>query len=359
MTATATHDHKRGEDARARVNILSEIPDDWRKAIRRWALLNRSKRSLVDGEYAPDRNDEYLFYQTLVGMWPPGNCTPLEDIKTRLVRYMHKAGKEAKVHTSWINPNNAYDKAMEKFIHKALKALKANRFLDSFLTFQERIGRMGAINSLAQVLLKFTSPGVPDTYQGCELWDFSLVDADNRQTVDFDYRKRLLQNLQPLLAVSPKQGDPSRTKILRGLLDHWEDGQIKMFVTACCLRLRREHPDLFLEGDYLPLQTAGERADNVVAFARQNHGKISITVAPRLVAGLMEQELDWPIHTSWKGTHLILPSGFSEKETLRDLFTRQPLPISLMDGQSTLDLTHVFSCWPFALLANDLTQERN
>jgi (1->4)-alpha-D-glucan 1-alpha-D-glucosylmutase len=357
MTATATHDHKRGEDARARINILSEIPDDWRKAIRRWALLNRSKRSLVDGEYAPDRNDEYLFYQTLVGMWPPANSMPLNDIKTRLVRYMHKAGKEAKVHTSWINPNNAYDKAVEKFIDKALKPLKSNRFLDSFLTFQERISRMGAINSLAQVLLKITSPGVPDTYQGSELWDFSLVDPDNRQTVDYDHRKRLLQNLKSLLAVPQEQDAKNRTESLRGLLDHWENGQIKMFVTACCLRLRREHPDLFLEGDYLPLQVAGERADNVVAFARQIRRKLSITVAPRLVASLMEPELDWPVHSSWKGTHIILPSGFLEKETLRDLFTRQPLPITLKGGQSTLDLTHVFSCWPFALLTNDLAQE--
>ena len=173
------HDHKRGEDARARINILSEIPDDWRKAIRRWALLNRSKRSLVDGEHAPDRNDEYLFYQTLVAMWPPANDMPLEDIKTRMVRYMHKATKEAKIHTSWINPNNAYDKAVEKFIDKALKPSKSNRFLDSFVAFQKRVSRMGAINSLAQVLIKITSPGIPDTYQGRELWDFSLVDPDN------------------------------------------------------------------------------------------------------------------------------------------------------------------------------------
>ncbi len=357
MTATATHDHKRGEDARARINILSEIPDDWRKAIRRWALLNRSKRSLVDGEYAPDRNDEYLFYQTLVGMWPPANSMSLEDIKTRLVRYMQKAGKEAKVHTSWINPNNAYDKAVEKFIDKALKPVKSNRFLDSFLTFQERVSRMGAINSLAQVLLKITSPGVPDTYQGCELWDFSLVDPDNRRTVDFDHRKRLLQNLQPLLAVPSEQDVRSRTESLREMLDHWENGQIKMFVTACCLRFRREHPDLFLEGDYLPLQVTGKHADNVVAFARQIGEKFSITIAPRLVASLMEPELEWPKNSSWEGTHIILPSGFLEKQTLYDLFTRQPLPITLQGGQSTLDLTQVFSCWPFALLTNDPAQK--
>jgi len=355
MTATATHDHKRGEDARARINILSEIPDDWRKAIRRWALLNRSKRSLVDGEYAPDRNDEYLFYQTLVGMWPAADPS-LENIKTRLVRYMHKAGKEAKVHTSWINPNNAYDEATEKFIDKALKPSRSNRFLDSFLTFQKRISRMGAINSLAQVVLKITSPGVPDTYQGRELWDFSLVDPDNRQPVDYDLLKRLLKNLQPLLAFPGGMNAGRRAETLLNMLDHWESGQIKMFVTACCLRFRRDHPDLFLEGDYLPLNVAGEQADHVVAFARQKKGKFSITVAPRRVASLMEPELKWPVKSVWDETHIILPPGLLGKETLYDRFTRQPLPITPRDGQSTLDLKHVFALWPFALLSGDLAQ---
>ncbi|VAX32978.1 Malto-oligosyltrehalose synthase [hydrothermal vent metagenome] len=354
MTATATHDHKRGEDARARINILSEIPDDWRKAIRRWALLNRSKRSLVDGGYAPDRNDEYLFYQTLVGMWPLATDMPLADIKTRLVRYMHKAGKEAKVHTSWINPNNAYDMAVEKFIDKALKPSKSNRFLDSFLSFHGRIARMGAINSLAQVLIKITSPGVPDTYQGCELWDFSLVDPDNRQPVDFDKRKHLLKNLQPLLAVSTEEDAKHRAELLLEMLDHWENGQIKLFVTACCLHFRRKHPDLFLEGDYLPLQVTGEQADHVVAFARYANGKFALTVAPRLVAGLMEPELNWPVKSAWGNTHVLLPPGLSGQETLVDLFTRQPLSIATHDGQSTLDLKQIFNLWPFALLSSNL-----
>jgi len=356
MTATATHDHKRGEDARARINILSEIPDDWRKAIRRWALLNRSKRSLVDGEYAPDRNDEYLFYQTLVGMWPPEKGMSLEEVKTRMIGYMWKAGKEAKVHTSWINPNNSYDMAVEKFIDKALKPSQSNRFLDSFIAFQERISRMGAINSLAQVLIKITSPGIPDTYQGCELWDLSLVDPDNRQPVDYDHRKRMLQNLEPLLAVPPTLDAGSRTGGLLQMLDHWENGHIKMFVTACCLRFRRNHPDLFLESEYLPLHVTGERAHNVVAFARQSNDGFSITVAPRLVAELMEPELKWPVNSVWEGTNIILPPGLSGKETFRDLFTQQPLSITMRDGQSTLDLAHVFALWPLALLVEDLDQ---
>jgi (1->4)-alpha-D-glucan 1-alpha-D-glucosylmutase len=354
LTATATHDHKRGEDTRARLNILSEIPEDWRKAIRRWAMLNRAKRSWVDEEYAPDRNDEYLFYQTLIAIWPPGDAVSLEHIKTRMIEYMDKASKEAKVHTSWINPNNAYDEAVKKFIEKALKPSKNNRFLDSFLAFQQRVARMGALNSLAQVLLKITSPGVPDTYQGCELWDLSLVDPDNRHPVDFTHRKLLLQELQPLLTLPSSLDKGSRQARLLEMLDHWESGHIKMFVTACCLRFRRSQPDLFLDADYLPLQVEGERADHVVAFARQGGGKIAITVAPRLVASLMEPELKWPVHSLWKNTRVVLPSGLSGKTMFHDLFTHNTASVTTHGDRSTLDLENVFSCWPLALLVENL-----
>jgi (1->4)-alpha-D-glucan 1-alpha-D-glucosylmutase len=354
LTATATHDHKRGEDARARLNILSEIPEDWRKAIRRWAMLNRAKRSLIDDEYAPDRNDEYLFYQTLVGIWPPGTGVSLEQVKTRLIDYMFKANKEAKVHTSWINPNNAYDEAVKKFIEKALKPSKNNRFLDSFLAFHERISRMGMVNSLAQVLLKTTSPGIPDTYQGCELWDLSLVDPDNRQPIDFDHRKQLLKDLEPLLAPPSPLDKERRMGRLLEMLNHWENGHIKMFVTACSLRFRRSQPDLFLDGDYLPLQVEGERADHVVAFARQSGGQVAITVAPRRVASLMEPELKWPVHSVWKNTHVILPQGLSGKETFHELFTQNSVSVTIRDDQSILDLENVFSFWPLALLVKDL-----
>ncbi|GJL79702.1 MAG: maltooligosyl trehalose synthase [Nitrospinaceae bacterium] len=354
MTATATHDHKRGEDVRARLNILSEIPEDWRKAIRRWALLNRSKRSWIDGEYAPDRNDEYLFYQTLLGIWPPGNDSSLEQIKNRMVDYMLKANKEAKIHTSWINPNNAYDEAVKKFVEKALKPSKNNRFLDSFLAFQKRIARMAVVNSLAQVLLKITCPGIPDTYQGCELWDLSLVDPDNRRLVNFERRKKLLQELEPLLAFPSTLNKNDQTGDLQNLLDYWENGHVKMFVAACCMRFRRNHPDLFLNGDYLPLQVEGKRADHVVAFARQNSGKTAIIIAPRLVASLMEPELKWPVNSLWKETHIVLPSAISGKQTFHDLFTRNSVSFTFHEDQMVLELENVLSHWPLALLADDL-----
>ena len=354
LTATATHDHKRGEDARARLNILSEIPDAWRKAIRRWAMLNRAKRSWVDEGHAPDRNDEYLFYQTLTAIWPPGTEASLEQIKTRLIDYMLKANKEAKVHTSWINPNNAYDEAVRNFILKALKPSKNNRFLDSFVAFQKRIAKMGAINSLAQVLLKITSPGIPDTYQGCELWDLSLVDPDNRQPVDFNHRKQLLQDLEPLLASTSPLDRTNRTCRLIELLDHWENGHVKMFVTACCMRFRKKHPGLFLDGDYLPLNVEGERADHVIAFARKSGSKVSITVAPRLVASLMEPELKWPVNSVWKDTHIVFPPGFSSKESLFDVFTQSSISVTTRENQSTLDLEKVLSVWPLAMLVEEL-----
>lgn len=355
MICTATHDHKRGEDVRARLNALSEVPDEWRKAIRRWSLLNRSKRTLVDGKYAPDRNEEYLFYQTLVGVWPtqPLNPDQLEEMKHRLQTYMHKAIKEAKVHSSWINPNDDYDAAVENFIQRILTPSKTNRFMDSFLPFQKRIARLGVINSLAQVSIKLTSPGIPDTYQGRELWDLSLVDPDNRRPVDFDHQMRLLREMDPLLT-DPSPLDPvRRNATIAGMLDQWEDGRIKMFLTACGLRLRKKHPDLFLKGDYLPLQVEGDRADHAVAFARMHEGNTVITVAPRLVSGLMAPKGKWPVGPrAWGNTHILLPSGLSGKEDFRDLLTRCSFSISSQDGPAKLPLNNIFQILPFSLLTD-------
>lgn len=356
MTATATHDHKRGEDLRARLNVLSEIPDEWRKAMRRWSMLNRSKRTLIQEAFAPDRNDEYLFYQTLVGMWPiePWHPASLETIKTRVTDYMLKATKEAKVHTSWINPNQEYDDAIKKFIQKALKPTKSNRFLDSFLAFQERIAKMGAINSLAQVMLKITSPGIPDTYQGCELWDLSLVDPDNRRPVDYELRGKYLQELEPLLETPGKIDPGERAAALGDMLDHWQDGRIKLFVTACGLRLRKNRPLLFLDGDYIPLQVDGERSDHIVAFARQHKGKTVVTVAPRLVATLMEPDLNWPVDSIWGNTKIILPQGLADRDHFHDLFTQNRIPVFQEEGQACLYLKTVLSLWPLALLVEEI-----
>ncbi len=352
LTATATHDHKRGEDVRARLNVLSEIPEDWRKALRRWSLINRGKRTLVDDVHVPDRNVEYLFYQTLVGMWPPGPAETVsrDRLIERLLTYMHKAAKEAKTQTSWINPNEAYDAALTKFIEKTLAPAKSNRFFDSFLPFQERIAKMGVVNSLAQVLLKITSPGIPDFFQGSELWDLSLVDPDNRNPVDFDRRRRYLEEMGPLF--DAPASDPARhLSAVFALLNDWWDGRIKLFVTVCGLRFRRRMPALFLQGDYLPLQVEGERADHVIAFLRQHNQQFSLTAVPRLAAGLMEPDLKWPVGESvWKDTAIVLPPAFQERSRLFDLFTHKHHSL-FPDGETVrLPVRDVFSFLPLALL---------
>ena len=354
LIATATHDHKRGEDVRARLNLLSEIPDDWRKALGRWSLINRGKRTLIDKKHAPGRNDEYLFYQTLLGMWPPGPAEAVDRDRLieRLLTYMHKAVKEAKTHTSWINPNEAYDTALTHFIEKTLAPAKSNRFLDSFLPFQERIARMGVVNSLAQVLLKISTPGIPDFFQGSELWDLSLVDPDNRQPVDFSLRQRFLTEMEPLLQMPPPDL-PQHLSALFELLSHWGDGRIKMFVTVCGLRFRKRLPDLFLQGEYLPLQVEGERADHVVAFLRQHNGQFSLTAVPRLAAGLMQPDLKWPVGESvWKDTAILLPPSFQERSRLVDRFTHKHLSLLADNGSLRLPVKNVFSFLPLALLTD-------
>lgn len=262
MTTTATHDTKRGEDVRARLSLLSEMPDAWAEAVRRWAGHNDRHRT---GEDLPDRNAEYLLYQTVVGAWP----LELE----RAVAYMEKASREAKVHTSWTNPVAEYDAALRVFVEAVLTD---EEFLADLEGFVAPLVAAGRVNSLAQTLVKLTSPGVPDTYQGTELWDLSLVDPDNRRPVDFGLRRALLGEME---AMTPQE-----------VCDRAEEGLPKMLVTARCLQLRRQRPELFgTGGAYEPLASTGARADHVVAFIR---GGAAVTVVPRLVLGL-GRDPDW------------------------------------------------------------------
>lgn len=284
MLCTATHDTKRGEDARARVSVLSEMPSEWGRALSRWARLNAAQRTAIDDRWAPDRNDEYLFYQTLIGVWPAENADPAALVP-RLREYMTKAIREAKVHTSWINENAAYEEGVLAFVERVLVGPRAPVFLSAFVAFVRRIARLGMVGSLAQLVLKLVSPGVPDFYQGSELWDLTLVDPDNRRPVDFAARRALLADLEPLLAEPSAAG---RARGIAALVDRWEDARIKLFVTACGLRLRRAAPDVFLAGDYLPLDVAGAHAERVVAVARRHGDRAVIAVVPRLVAGLAD-----------------------------------------------------------------------
>ena len=384
MLATATHDTKRGEDARARLHVLSEIPADWRHMVGQWARINSGNRRLVQGEHWPHRNDEYLFYQALLGAWPAKTsevsetsevCSAPAELVERLREYMLKAIHEAKVHTSWINPNDAYDQAVADFVTKTLTGRRAAKFLASFCPFQQWVARIGMINSLAQLVLKMISPGVPDFYQGTELWDFSLVDPDNRRPVDFAHRRQLLERLEPFLSVddTPRASDSRFTNHLTEMLEHWQDGRIKLLVTASGLRVRRKWPDVFAQGAYLPLDATGEMANHVVAVARHHHGHVIIAIVPRLVAGLgrasaeLDGKPDFPSvaqwlptgASTWRMTRLILPAslwqGVSGKapDAFRDIITGQS--VSLTDSPDHADATSILvanalSTCPVALL---------
>ena len=276
MLSSSTHDTKRSEDVRARINVLSEIPNEWRGQVVRWARTNRSRRREVDGQEAPSRNDEYLIYQSLVGAWPLESLDEdgLAEFRGRIKAYVEKAIREAQVHTSWVNVNEEYESAVADFIDGLLAPSETNLFLDEFVPFVRRIARFGALNSLSQTLIKLTVPGVPDIYQGNDLWDFSLVDPDNRRPVDYGLRRKLLAELDDI------GSDAAR------LFDTWQDGRPKLHLTQQALKLRREDPELFEKGDYLPLEVSGLQAEHVVAFARRHEDRVAVTVAPRMYTHL-------------------------------------------------------------------------
>lgn len=278
MLATATHDHKRGEDVRARIDVLTEDPADWARHVRRWRRLNRSKRREVDGRAAPSRNDEYLLYQTLVGSLPLdiADASPagIEGYADRIVGYMTKAVREAKVRSNWTSPNAGYEDAVEQFVRGILRPTQHAVFWRDLLAYCGRIGRAGAINGLAQTLLKLTSPGVPDIYQGCERWDLSLVDPDNRRPVDYVSRAALLE---------------SERADLVSLTGNWQSGAIKQHVVARTLALRKEVPDLFAAGEYVPLEPEGPAGDRFVAFIRRAAAHHLLVVVPRFPLALLTE----------------------------------------------------------------------
>jgi (1->4)-alpha-D-glucan 1-alpha-D-glucosylmutase len=334
LLATSTHDTKRSEDVRARIVAISEIPDLWRHSLQRWHTVNRRCKRIVNDLEAPDPNEEYLLYQTLLGTWPlqssgqPENAATPEDIE-RIQAYMAKALHEAKINTSWIQPNEEWDAAMRDFVAKILDGSRRNKFLPIFLPVAQEIARLGAINSLTQTLLKLTSPGVPDIYQGNEIWDYSLVDPDNRRAVDYKVRSQMLVSLA---GATPED-----------LMEAWPDGRIKMFLTQRILHFRREHPDLFQRGEYLPLSASGTFAECCVSFLRHLGDEWILLIAPRLSSRVGFP----PIGELWKDTAVELPEKLSLKNA-HDLFTCQP--VRLQDRK--LKLGETLSVLPFAVITN-------
>jgi len=303
MLATSTHDNKRSEDVRARIDVLSEVPEQWRLHLRRWSRMNRSKKRTVDGERAPTANDEYMIYQTLIGSFQSNGCEAdaLIGYRERIESYVLKAVREAKVNTSWMNHNDEYEAAVTHFVRDLLAGPGQNIFLDDFRNALVPIAWIGMLNSLSMTLIKLTSPGVPDCYQGNEIWDFSLVDPDNRRAVDYELRRRLLSELDSLR-------EHEFESHARSVFGDLSDGRAKLYIIRRLLALRRERPEIFLHGGYTPVHAHGARAECVVTYARRAGGAGVVVVAGRLFATLGIQANELPCGAAvWADTRVDLP----------------------------------------------------
>jgi (1->4)-alpha-D-glucan 1-alpha-D-glucosylmutase len=346
LITTATHDTKRGEDTRQRINVLSEIPHEWADHIKAWARMNKKHKAIIDGAEAPDRNEEYLLYQTLIGAWPiePLDGSAHEIFVQRINNYMLKSLREAKVNTSWVSPNVTYEQAVSDFVHTILRDEPVNRFMADLLPFQTMVSHYGMFNSLSQTLLKICSPGVPDFYQGTELWDFSLVDPDNRRPVDYDKRISALSDLL------------RKRETMTGVALAWElvlnkdDGLIKLYLIHEALGYRKSHERLFMEGGYRPLVSQGHYADHVCAFARIDENDFAIIAAPRfltrLIAGPSALPFGKPV---WEDTIVLLPDSFSGRR-FENVFTGEVVETARENDETAIRLADAFASFPVALL---------
>jgi (1->4)-alpha-D-glucan 1-alpha-D-glucosylmutase len=341
LNATSTHDTKRGEDVRARLNVLSEIPRQWGKTIKTWSKINRKKKKRVRGRGIPDKNDEYFLYQTLIGAFPFHQGEELHTFRDRMKEYIIKAVREAKVHTAWLKPDTDYEDAFISFLQEILGDDEGNPFLEEFLPFQKMVSDYGLFNSLSQTLIKITAPGVPDFYQGSELWDLNLVDPDNRRPVDFEMRRSFLENVR-------KREDGETLDLIGELLSTKEDGRIKLFLIYRALRARNTHPQVFQKGAYVPLEAGGKLKDHVIAFGR-NHGERSaVTVVPRFLTPVVK-EGEYPLGQGvWGDTHIPFPDGISHRWT--NVITDQSL-----HSTSILTVGEAFRHFPVALLMREET----
>ncbi|MGH7263464.1 MAG: malto-oligosyltrehalose synthase [Candidatus Rokuibacteriota bacterium] len=350
MCATATHDTKRGEDVRARISVLSEVPRDWQARLARWRRLNRRRRQPVGERLAPSRNEEYLFYQTLIAAWPLVRPDPAEhqDVVGRLNAYMVKAIREAKVNTSWINPDDAYERAVERFVTSALARDENQPFLDDLEAFLHVVGDAGLFAALSQALLKLTSPGVPDIYQGTELWDFSLVDPDNRQPVDYARRSALLAELEAAAAAP----GADLTALAGDLLAARTDGRVKLYLIWRALQARARHPALRPGGGYRPLSPVGARAEHVCAFARVAPSDHVVVLAPRWFTRLARPDRLPCGPEAWADTEVAL-DGLPRVPAYRDVFTGRPVAWRTTGGRMAVAVAEALASFPVALLEPD------
>ena len=352
MITTATHDTKRGEDARARLNVLSELTEDWDIHIARWTTFNRRFKVEQDGAYMPTANDEYLLYQVMLGSCPNDlmdaahlDADRMRAFCERVEATAIKSMREAKLRTSWSSPDQAYEDAVRGFVQGLLDAARSPQFLSDFTEFARRVAWFGMLNSLSQTVLKLTLPGIPDTYQGAELWDYAMVDPDNRQPVDFARRIAFLAGL-------PERVTPD---VLTELVTSWPDGRIKLLILSRLLRLRRQRPDLFLAGDYHPLTVDGRRADHLCAFAWMTPTEALLIVVPRFFVSLTSGETTIPDPSVWHDTVIIGPPEFSGR-WLRNLITGETVASEqARDGGPVWTAGALLGAFPFGIwLIEDL-----
>jgi (1->4)-alpha-D-glucan 1-alpha-D-glucosylmutase len=339
MNATSTHDTKRGEDTRARITVLSEIPDEWEALVTKWCRINRRHKTKIKNREMPTRNDEYFLYQSILGAFP-GEEELSDGFITRVKDYMTKAVREAKVHTEWLKPDTVYEQAFLSFIDGVLEPSEGNLFLAEFLPFARRVARVGALNSLSQTLLKITAPGIPDFYQGTEIWELNYVDPDNRRPVDFALRANLLKRLR-------EQETENIAALLDDLLTHWSDGRIKLYLVYKALNYRRLRGELFRDGDYFALRLTGPAREHACAFLRRQGGQSCLIIVPRLTLQLAPERP--PLGTEvWRSTALLLPEG-SALNWL-NVLTGEEVKATRHARKQRLALADTFQIFPLALL---------
>lgn len=338
LNATSTHDTKRGEDVRARINVLSEMPDEWEENVVNWSRINRPHKHIVKGREVPDRNDEYFLYQSLIGALPLSE-DEWPKFRERVKAYMIKAVREAKVYTEWLKPDAAYEEGFLSFIDGILAP--SNSFLGACVPFARKVAHLAVLNSLSQTLVKIASPGVPDFFQGTEFWELSFVDPDNRRPVDFRSRRELLKEIKRREAKNP-------IGLVRDLLLHWPDGRVKLYLIYKALHLRRMRQRLFQEGTYRRLFASGNAKDHVCAFARQEGEAWAVVIAPRLTTGIVGQE-NLPLgKESWGDCTLLLNDDFPDR--WRSVFTAETVETSQTPQGKGISVADALQNFPVALL---------
>jgi (1->4)-alpha-D-glucan 1-alpha-D-glucosylmutase len=338
LDASTTHDTKRSEDVRARLNAVSEMPAEWEDHLKGWVKLNAPFKTTVNRHSVPDRSEEYFLYQTLLGVWPldsEGCASLLERVQAHII----KATREAMVHTRWTRPNQPHEDALLSFVSGILSKDNAD-FLADFRQFHKKIAYLGMINGLSQTLLKITMPGVPDFYQGSELWDLRLVDPDNRGPVDFDKRTAALNEI-----VTGDAGGPSAQNLVKS----WHDGRIKLYLIWKALQFRRSHEEIFRDGDFLPLQAEGRYSRNITAFARKLGSSWLMAAVPQWLSQVPAMPDRTKTGFNWEDTRLVLPSG--SPSLWNSVLMSQQVPAFSEQSKGYVNASDLFCDLPVALLS--------